>query len=283
MINDNGVWSIHPPLVQQVFSLLHQYQSHMASIGAGPAEEAERDGWPITVIDGVAIIPIMGPLIRRAGPIAQFFGIAGTDQIRVAVQAAAGDENVSKILLRIDSPGGSVSGIEELGDAVTAAAQLKPVIAQVEGTAASAAYWVASAATEIYMGPGDLVGSIGARMAMYDYSAMYEEAGVKALPIDSGKFKSAGMPGTEITEEQQVDFQRVIDFYYQGFVKAVADGRNLSESDVREVGDGRMFTAPEALSAGLVDGVATFDKTLAGMKQAPKGRSTQAARAKLRI
>jgi signal peptide peptidase SppA len=284
MIYSDLIWCIHPAAALDLASRMTAYLKKLdaSEITGGPASDAERDGLPIQVVKTTAIIPIMGPILRRVGPIGRMFGLAGSDSIRYAMQHALADPDIEQILLRIDSPGGSVSGIAELVDVVAAAE--KPVIAQVEGMAASAAYWIASQADSIKVGRMDLVGSIGARLMLYDWSKAFEIAGIEAVPIDTGEFKSAGAPGTEITEAQRADFQRLIDAAFDDFVRDVSAGRNLTDKQVRAVGDGRLFTPEESLQAGLIDGVATLEQTLAEIDSGRAGRrSTQSARARLQI
>jgi len=284
MIDADIFWAIHPLAANKFSQSFGAFMRQLQISGpkAGPAEEAARDGLPIAVTGGVAVIPVMGAMFRRAPSWARSYGITGTESIKQALQTALADDDVHSILLRVDSPGGSVSGIRELAQVIAAAE--KPVIAQVEGMAASAAYFVASQADKILVGPGDLVGSIGVRIMLYDYSKAFEEAGIKAIPVDTGEFKSAGAMGTEITEAQLADFQRTVDYYYDDFVAAVSTGRSMKEQDVRDVGDGRMYSPEEAMSSGLVDGISTIEKTLNEMRSsAPKGRSTQTARARLRL
>jgi ClpP class serine protease len=196
-------WDIYPQADVAARASVAAYVRHCAEHGIeqGPAMDAGRDGLPIRVDEGVAIIPLMGPMMRRAGPIAARYGIAGTDGVRLAIESAVADDDVDQILLRIDSPGGSVSGLDQLGDAISAAK--KPVTALVDGMAASAAYYVASQADRIVLGRNDLVGSIGTRMMLYDFSRQFENDGVEAVPIDTGKHKSAGALGTKITDEQR--------------------------------------------------------------------------------
>lgn len=281
MLNGDMYWAIHPQAADDTAAKLTAYAHYLQSHGVtdGPAEEGQRDGLPIRVSNGVAVIPVMGPMIRRAGPIARIFGITGTDSVRLAVETAIADEDINNILLRVDSPGGSVSGLDQLGDVLNGAE--KPVIAQVEGLAASAAYYVASQANRIMVGRGDLVGSIGTRIMLYDFSKMFENEGIEPVPIDTGEFKSAGALGTEITERQREDFQRIVDFYFDDFVSVVARGRGMTEDAVREVGDGRMFTPREAIDSGLVDGISTLERTLFELRGS--GRKTQTARARMRL
>lgn len=284
MITTDNFVSIHPSALSDFTSRLSALAQAIKAgdITAGPADDAERDGLPIRVVNGVAVIPLMGFMVRRAGYFARLFGFSGTDDVRHAIQVALADEDISNILLRVDSPGGSVCGLPEIADVIHSAD--KPIITQVEGTCASAAYYVASQTDRILIGRGDLVGSIGVRMLMYDYSKAFEEAGIKAIPIDTGKYKSAGAIGTEITEEHIADFQRIVDFYFDDFVAMVTRGRGISEDTVRAVGDGRMYTPAEAAGNGLIDGVSTIEETLNELRNSARvGRSTQSARARIAI
>lgn len=277
------IWALCPLAEKDAMSRVAAYLRHLATHGVqdGPALDAARDGLPVQVDGGVAVVQLMGPMYRRAGGMAaRYYGIAGTDATRMAIQAAVEDPDVEHILLRIDSPGGSVAGLDLLGDTVARAE--KPVTALVDGMAASAAYYVAAQADRVLLGRNDLVGSIGTRMLLYDYSKAFEQAGIEAVPIDTGPFKSAGAVGTEITDEQRADFQRIVDFYFTDFVGAVARGRELTEKAVRAVADGRLFTPDEALDAGLVDGVATFEEVRRDLRSR-RGRKTDASRARLAL
>lgn len=272
------LWSVYEPAVGDIGSLMRGYAQHITQ---APVDDAARQGLPVQNVGGTAVIPLMGLMLRRAGRIGRMFGLAGTEEVREALNAALEDDDVRQIVLRVDSPGGSVSGLDLLADAINGAD--KPIVAQVEGMAASAAYYVASQADRMYVGRNDLVGSIGTRLMLYDYSKAFEEMGVEAVPIDTGEYKSAGALGTEITENQRADFQRIVDFYFEDFLETVGRGRNMDREQVREWADGRMFVPREAIKAGLVDGVRTLDETMAEMREAATGRSTDAARAKLRI
>ncbi|HEY7821939.1 MAG TPA: S49 family peptidase, partial [Acidimicrobiia bacterium] len=268
--------SAAPDAIRRVGAYMGYCAENQEELHAGIADDAQRDGLPIRVVDSMAVVPVMGPMIRRAGPMARYFGVAGTDSIRLAIESADRDPDISEILLRVDSPGGSVSGLDQLGDAIAKAET--HVVVQVEGTAASAAYYVASQADEIYVGRGDLVGSIGVRMLAVDDSKFYEEMGVRFIPIDTGEHKSAGAPGVPITDEQIAHWQHIVDFYFADFLSMVSNGRGRSVEQVRQVADGRMFTPSEAQAAGLIDGVASLEETLGRLRQRI-GRSTQSARA----
>jgi len=286
----NAVWAMEP-------AALNDLRYWMRSITGAELEAARTraggdDGVPLQVQDGVGVVPVQGPMMRTRGGglMAALLGIVGTDDIRRGVQAATRRDDVREIVLRINSPGGSVDGLADLSDAVLQARQTKRVTAQVEGMAASAAYQVASQATRITAGRMDMVGSIGVRLMLMDASRMAQNEGVEVIPIDTGEFKSAGAIGTPITERQKADFQRIVDQHFADFVQAVSRGRDMTETDVRQLADGRMFVAStEAVNNGLVDAVQTFDETFAELR-GPAGsdderrrRTAGARRAKLTL
>jgi len=234
--------------------------------------------------DNIAIIDISGLMMRNPGIFEQvFMGATDTNAILAAVNAAGSDSGVDKVLLNISSPGGAVAGTSELGDAVAAVNAVKPVTAYTPDICASAAYWVASQAGKIYANPSAIVGSIGVRMALYDTSKAYEQAGIKAIPIDSGKFKSAGSPGTEITEEQIQMFQDIVTEHFARFASAVKTGRGMSDNKFVAVADAQILSADKAKSAGLIDGVSTIAEVMKGLLRKQAGRNTSVNRARLAI
>jgi len=252
---------------------------------AGPAQDAELDDLPITNQGAVSIVHLAGVMIKDAGWWSWFGGIADTRQVQRAVEAAAADPDIEVIVLRIDSPGGSVDGLSELGDALFKARSIKPVIAQVDGMAASAAYYAASQAGEIRAGRTDLVGSIGTYIALEDSSKFYEQAGLEAVVLKTGEYKGAGIEGTPITPAQRADFQRIVDEYFADFKAAILRGRGLSGEQLAGLADGRVWLSPEARAKGLIDRIATMDETLGELRAAAAERAagrTRTARAKAR-
>lgn len=228
---------------------------------------------------GIAVIEASGPMMKFAS---SFSGGTSTARMRRQVRNAINDEAVNGILLRIDSPGGTVSGTKDLADDVAQAARRKPVYAFAEDLCASAAYWVASQATKVFTNPTGIVGSIGTYMVIEDASGMAEKMGVKVHVVRAGEFKGAGVPGTEITDAQLAEWQRVIDSLNDQFIRGVAQGRGLSLKAVREIADGRAYVGSAAAALNLVDGVQSFDATLdqlakASSKSSPRSKATMTA------
>lgn len=206
----------------------------------------------------VATIPVRGPMLKPT----TWWGTS-TVQLRNDLRMASANPDVSSILLQIDSPGGTVAGMDALISDVNMARRRKPVWAHIDDMGASAAYELASQADAIFAtGPTTAVGSIGTMMAVYDMSQMAEREGVKALMFKTGPLKGAGFPGTTVTEEQQADFQHWVDGSQEFFDAAVKKGRGLSAAELNTVRTGGVFLASEAQNLKLIDGIQSLDKTL---------------------
>ena len=143
--------------------------------------------------------------------------------------------------------------------------------------AASAAYWVASQADELVVTPGGIVGSIGVLTAHEDVSKAEEMAGVKTTVISAGKFKAEDHPFQPLSESARAEQQSMVDKYYNVFVSAVAKGRGVSLSTVRDgYGQGRVVKGEDALSMGMVDTVATLDQVITRLMGRPAQGSLSA-------
>ncbi len=158
----------------------------------------------LAVEDGVGVIAIEGPILRKPDLFARiFFGATSSEDIGDAIREAAGRDDIKAVFLNIDSPGGTVAGTPELANAVAALDKKKPVYAFSSGLMCSAAYWVASQARAIYATPSAQVGSIGVVQAVVDNSAALDKAGIKVEVFSVGKYKAMGAPGTPLTDDQR--------------------------------------------------------------------------------
>jgi signal peptide peptidase SppA len=232
---------------------------------AGPAGEAQRDGAPLWTESGVAVIEVRGVMIKGGS---EWWGECPTDRVGEAVRASMLDPEIFASMMLYDTPGGSVDGLAELADDIKAHAKVKPIVAQVAGMCASAGYYEAACCQKIYAQRMDLVGSIGTRMMLYDWSKLFEKEGLKAIPIDTGEYKSAGAQGTEITKNHQAYFQSIVDVYFKDFFDVVTAGRaaKMSPEQVKKASDGRVWIAHECLTMGLIDGIQTPPQTLAQLR-----------------
>lgn len=227
---------------------------------------------------GVAILSLRGLITPRSSFLSLLFGGGGgLESFRATLREALADDDIAAILLDIDSPGGAAALIPELAQEILAARAVKPVVAVANTLAASAAYWIASAATEIVVTPSGRVGSIGVYSAHSDISAAQEKMGVKTTLVSAGEYKVEKNPYEPLSDDARAEMQREIDAVYEMFLSAVAKGRDVSVKDVREkYGQGRVLLAKDALAVGMVDRIATFDQTLARLeKQAGRTSTTR--------
>ncbi|MCP4601638.1 MAG: hypothetical protein GY847_14185 [Proteobacteria bacterium] len=243
--------------------MLSQRWERMQSITYDAAEIRAAANTPAKPqnLKGVGLIRIQGLMEKQPTMMGQVFGDTSTVRTINALKAGAYDKSINSIMMVIDSPGGAVSGTVELSDAIAEVNEIKPVIAQVDGQAASAAYWAASQSSAIFAGRADLVGSIGVAAVLKDYSEALEQEGIKTIPITTGPYKAAGTPGIPITDDQIEDVKRMMGVHFDNFKGAVASGRRMTSDQVSAVADGRQFIGAEAVDNGLIDGIQTFQDT----------------------
>jgi len=217
-----------------------------------------------TRVGSLAIIPIFGVISRRTSVLSEFSGATSTEKLGASVRRAVADKSITTIVLDIDSPGGRVTGVPELVAELLEAREQKRIVAVVNGLAASAAFWIAAAASEIVVTPSGSVGSIGAFIVHQDISERMKTEGIKTTFISAGKFKTEGNEFEPLSPQAQKHLQDIVDEVLTKFVKDVATGRNVSVATVRkDFGEGRTVTAEKAKAAGMVDRIATMDQTIA--------------------
>ena len=257
-----GYWEISDHaamMLQQVCENL-QLSLHLERQSVKPREVLATEDYQ-TTDDGIAIIPIHGVMMKHESSVTES---VSTAVARRQVRRAVNDAGVEAIMLHIDSPGGTVAGSGDLADEVYNAAQQKRTIAFIEDLAASAAYKIASQANEIIANRGEaVVGSLGTFAVVHDVSKAAEQEGIKVHVIRAGEFKGAFTPGTEVTDEQLEELQREINSMQAAFRQMVERGRGSRISDTESLFDGRVHSANDAMSLGLVDAVGSFDATMA--------------------
>lgn len=230
----------------------------------------------------IAVIPIYGAITQRGGMADMSTPTTSASALASIVRQAASDPSISAIVLDVDSPGGSVYGIEELGNAIFDARSSKPVAAVANSLAASAAYWAASQAGELYAAPGAEVGSIGVYAMHMDQSEALKQEGISVEFISAGKYKTEGNSYGPMSDEARAFAQSSVDQYYESFVRAVARGRNTSLKSVREgMGQGRVLMSDQAKAENMIDGVATLGQVVAKLQaRVKRAGASSLARAK---
>ena len=269
-----GIWCVDESRFSQ---LLWQFQSmdfanHLSRQEARSFEPTAKEFSTVGQNGSVAVITVSGAMTKKGSSMSQG---GSTLRARYALKQAARDSGVDSIILRVDSPGGTVSGTADLAADIARINQNKPIFGYVEDLAASAAYWAISQCSAVYANSETAqIGSIGTFLGLFDLSGKAEKEGIKPVVIKTGEFKGGGFPGTEITEGQIAEWQKMVDAIQVQFAQGVATGRGMSLAQVNDVATGSTFIASDAKSLGLIDGVRSFDSIVEELqsKQPKKGR-----------
>jgi len=280
-------WAILPAKLEQIAGFLARKargeQLSEAEIAAAVGDR-QPGGAQVQRVGSVAVIPVLGTIAHRMEQFQSLSGPGGTSTNLLAnrIREAAADPAVSSIILDIDSGGGAVGGVPELAELIMQLKQQKKIIAVASDFAASAAYWIAAAASEVVVTPSGQVGSIGVFMMHQDISKMAEMEGVKTTFVHAGPHKVEGNSFEPLSEEARASLQGKVDGYYEMFVKSVAQGRGVTPARVRaDFGGGRMLLAKDALAAGMVDRIDTMDGTLERLLRKAAARAGGGPRAEI--
>lgn len=219
---------------------------------------------PTYIVDGdTAIIPIVGIIGKRFSLLERIsHDTTNVQTVRADLQQALDDPRIKQIHLQIESPGGTVSGVPELADFIFESRGAKPIIAYADGLAASAAYWLAAAADKVYASKSTQVGSIGVYTVIQDYTVRYHNEGVKAEVIRAGKHKASGHPLKGFSNDDRNYQQGQVNEIMELFKESIQKYRKMTSEQVDKVATGEVWLAKNALSLGLIDGVA--EMTISG-------------------
>jgi protease-4 len=202
----------------------------------------------------IAVVYVDGTITGGRGASGFLSESGGTDSLIKQLHEASEDASVKGIVLRINSPGGSSTATEEVGEEIKKIrAKGKPVVTSMGDMAASGGYWLAACTDKIYANPTTLTGSIGVYMPYSNWEELYKKIGVRQEKIKSGVHKDILSNDRPMTEEERVILQTMVDEIYQGFVEVVAEGRHLDIETVKKIADGRVYTGKQAKELGLVD------------------------------
>lgn len=264
-------WAIEPGVFDAMQGVLERHAAGIRQVQEPLAivdDLAATDLEPAMEILGhTAVIPVRGVIARYASQVNGICQDQGrsADSLQADLAAAGADPRVRQVVLRIDSPGGTVAGTAETADAIRRlSAAGKPVTAYVDGMAASAAYWLASQADEIIASaPTAEIGSIGVITAYLDASAARDKQGVKVHVVRSVDLKAPGTANESLSPEQLASIKRLIGDLHGAFTDAVAAGRGLTEEALARVTTGELFVAEKAQALDLIDGVEAWPDLLA--------------------
>lgn len=252
----SGAWSIRPASFDRFCRCL---STTIRAMAVDPDEEDDKDKPKISYVNGVAVVPLYGVMMRNPGWLT-YFGAVDVDHFAGMVKAAADNPACNAILLDIDSPGGSVTGTPEAAAAVMDARQKKACMAYSGGLMCSAAYWVGAQAQGVYASRSAIVGSIGCYAPIYDYSKYYADMGVAVDVIRSGKYKGGNVDGAPVGDDYKANLQRIVDGFGAAFRADVKAQRSSVKDETME---GQEFLGSDAVGAGLIDSVAGFERAIA--------------------
>ncbi len=253
-INGDGTAEVHAPRA----SRFH---------GEYPlSEDGNRRPLPFRrTAGGTAIVTMVGELVNRGAWIGASSGLISYEGLKAQLAAAVRDPRTKSILLDLESPGGEAVGAFEAADAVRQAAKVKPVVAVVNGMAASAAYAIASAANRVVTLQTGVSGSIGVVLMHLDVSEYLKAEGLKPTLIHAGAKKVDGNPFEPLPKSVRADLQAEVDEFYSLFLRTVAAGRpGLTEDAIRST-EAATFMGEQAVRIGLADAVGTFEEVLANL------------------
>ncbi|MFJ7637567.1 signal peptide peptidase SppA [Peribacillus sp. NPDC097225] len=195
------------------------------------------------------------------------------------LQMAEENDNIKGIILRVNSPGGGVVESAEIYDKILDIKKVKkPVYVSMGSMAASGGYYISAPADKIFASPETMTGSLGVIMQGYNYEKLAEKYGVEFETIKSGTYKDIMSPTREMTNDERKILQNMIDNSYDQFVKIIADGRGMSEKEVRKIADGRIYDGRQAKEVHLIDDFGHLDDVIAAMKNDIDQKNAQVIR-----
>jgi signal peptide peptidase SppA len=262
-----GFWAMEVGRLQQYVALAKG--ADLEKLRAESRAAAERaKGTPLyQTADGIAIIDVNGPLTKYPTSFQALFGGTSMLRAREALRHARDSSDIEAIMVRVDSPGGTVAGGAELAEDIRRAAAKKPLHSYADDFAASGGLLVLSQGSKAWASTNAEVGSIGVYTVIEDSSQQYLQSGVKVHVISSAPpVKGAGVEGTEITPAQLAEWQRRVSDLADWFVGEVSLGRRMPRDQVQKLATGQIWVAAKARELGLIDGVRTFDDALAELR-----------------
>lgn len=211
--------------------------------------------------EGIGVVRIHG-IISVNAPGGPFEMRRGTDHYISRIRALLRNPRVKAIVIRVDSPGGSIGAVQELYAAILEAREERPIIISMGDIATSGGLYVSAAANYIMANPGTITGSIGVAVGNINFHRLMQEHGVGMEVIKSGEYKDILSAWREMAEGERELLQALVSELHLQFVNAVATGRNMDIDKVKEIADGRIFTGAQALELGLVDRLGGFNEAI---------------------
>lgn len=188
------------------------------------------------------------------------------------IKKATKDTSVKAIVIRINSPGGTVAASQELYKAISKASKAKPVVITMGDIAASGGYYIATPADAIFANPGTITGSIGVITSYINVHQLFSMYGLEGVTIKAGKYKDIGSPTRPMTEEERTILQKLLNDSYDQFIIDVSTGRGMPKDKISKLAEGLIYTGKQAKSVGLIDYIGDYYKAINHAQELAKKR-----------
>lgn len=253
-------------LILEIAQRQHDWQALSQDVGRPLSEESS-----VTVRNGVATVPLVGPMFRYANLFTRISGATSTEFFIRDVLEAVTSPQVRAVIIAVNSPGGEVDGTQEAAQIIYSARGTKPIIAHVDGDGASGAYWMASATDRIVTGRTSLLGSIGVQAVFLDTTEADRKAGFREIRIVSSQ--SPNKNRDPASDEGRSDIQVILDDLCEVMVGDIGRNRGVDRSTVlTSFGAGGVFVGEKAVAQGLADAAATYEELHAQLEEQVSGR-----------
>ncbi|MBS0662317.1 MAG: signal peptide peptidase SppA [Verrucomicrobia bacterium] len=233
-------------------------QIALQSYARGVTGSHSNRGFSLGHHNTIAVIYAEGAIVDGEGEMNN----VGGDKFSRELRRLRQDNNVKAIVLRVNSPGGSVSASETIQREVRLTQKVKPVVVSMGTYAASGGYWISTYSDRIFAEPSTVTGSIGVFGIQFDVKKLANDFGVTFDSVTTGKFAGALTIARPKTDEELAVLQRMVDWVYEQFTTKVAEGRKLKLDFVREIAEGRVWSGSEAKKLGLVDEIGDLDAAI---------------------
>jgi len=251
------------------------FTDFMASAEQPFTEEVVKEG---NELKKIVILDVNG-VIQDTGETGSFLQSSGYNHqdFMKKLNYIKEEDSVKGIIIKVNSPGGGVVESAEIHDKLIEIqkASKKPVYISMGSMAASGGYYISTAAKKIYASPETMTGSLGVIMEGINYEGLADKYGVDFVTIKSGKHKDIMSPTRKMTEEERKILQSMINNSYEGFVRVISEGRNLSKAQVKKIADGRVYDGRQAKDLQLIDGFGYLDDVVRQMKNQEKLKGAQ--------
>lgn len=213
--------------------------------------------------DKILVIRAKGTIAPSDNSMLVTPGIMDIDGVIKNLDRAIKDNSIKGVILEVDSPGGTVYHSEMMRQKILEyKATEKPIYTSMGLVAASGGYYISAPTDKIFASEETITGSIGVISRYTNLEGLYDKLGIKFNTFTSGDFKDMGAENRDMREDEREYAQSIVNEFYEGFVKIVADGRGMNEQRVRNLADGRTYTGRNAHDNGLVDEIGYFDHAL---------------------